>query len=245
MMNLRLRSVGIGLLAIAGLMGLDPITPVAADPGGDDDDDITIGGDADLNYVLFRDDKTTSMSGKLSDIERARRYKQPSERILWFRDGGHEYVVRDPATLKEIETLWRPVNELGEAQGKLGSQVGELGRKMGELGSQQGLLGTRQGTLSTREATLSIRESNDSLSDAQRADLARRRAALKQQIRELDKQMRALEKPMRELEARMEPLNREMEVLGKKMEGLAHKAKGEMRTVLRRTIASGVAKQVK
>jgi bla regulator protein BlaR1 len=241
MMNLRLRLVEIGLLAVLGL--LVPISPVAAETC--DDDDAVAGADEDLNYIYFHDDNTTSMSGKVSDIDRARRHKQPNERIVWFRDGGHEYVIRDPAMIKEVDTLWRPVKEIGDVQGKLGSQMGELGRRMGELGSQQGLLGTRQGTLSTREATLSIRESNGSLSDAKRAELARLRTALKQQMRDLEKQMRALEKPMRELEARMEPLSREMDVLGKKMEVVSRKAQGEMRTVFRRAIASGIAKQVK
>jgi bla regulator protein BlaR1 len=247
MMNLRLRPVGIGVLAVLGLAGT--LSPVAAEPtcndDDDDDDEVVSSGEADLNYIYFRDDNTTSMSGKVSDIERARRHKQPNERIVWFRNGGQEYVIRDPATLKEIDTIWRPVNEIGDVQGKLGKQVGELGRRMGELGSQQGLLGTRQGTLATREATLAMRESSDSLSDAQRAKLARQRAELQQQARGLEKQMRALEKPMRELETRMEPLTREMEVLGKKMEVAAHKATGELRAVFRRTIASGIAKQVK
>jgi bla regulator protein blaR1 len=240
MMNLRHLPVEIGLLAVLCLTG-----PSRAADACDDDDKTIVGGDADLNYVYFRDDKRTSMSGKVSDIERAKRHKQPGERVLWFRDGSHEYVVRDAATFKEVEAIWRLVDEIGDAQGKLGNQMGELGRKMGDLGSQQGLLGTRQGTLATREATLSLRESNSSLNDAKRADLARQRAALQQQMRELERQMRELEKPMRELEARMEPLSREMEALGKKMDVAASKAKGEMRALLRRAIASGVAKQVK
>jgi len=242
MMNLRLRVVEVGLITALGLSG--PIGSAAADPDCDDDG-VVVNGDSDLTYVHFLDDKTTSMSGKLSDIDRARRFKQPNERIMWFRDGGREYVIRDPATLKEIEVIWRPVKEIGDAQGKLGKQMGELGRKMGELGSQQGLLGTRQGTMSTRQATLSMRESNRSLSDAQRADLARQRGVLQDQMRALEQQMRALEAPMKELEARMQPLNREMEVFSKKMEPAARKAKGELRALFQRTIASGIAKPVK
>lgn len=240
MKKLRLRPGAIGVVATLCLAGAHG--PLTAEPNRDDT--ITIG-DGDLTYVHFRDDKHTSMSGKLSDIERARRHKQPNEQVLWFRDQGREYVIRDPATLKEAEAVWRPVNEIGAAQGKLGHQLGELGRKLGQLGSQQGLLGTRQGTLATREATLSLRESNSSLSDAQRTELARQRAALQQQARELDKQMRGLEKQTKELETRMEPLSREMEVLGKKMEAAAPRAQGELRGLFQRSIASGIAKQVK
>lgn len=245
MTNLRLRLVEIGLIATLGLAGAS--RPVAAEPDRDDGDDVQIevGTDRDLNYVYFRTDKSTTMSGRISDIDRARRYKQPNERIVWFRDGGREYVIRDAAAFKEIETIWRAVQGLGEAQSKLGKQMSELGHKMEELGSQQGLLGARQGTLSTREAALSMRESRRSLSDAQRAEIARQREALQQEIRELDKQVQALEKPIKELDRRMEPLSREMDALGKKMEAAEHKASGEMRSLFQRAIASGVARQVK
>jgi len=57
--------------------------------------------DRDLNYVYFRDDKQPVDGPEPNkDIERARRFKQPGEQLLWFRDGGQDYVIRDPATLK-------------------------------------------------------------------------------------------------------------------------------------------------
>ena len=63
----------------------------------------------ELNYVYFQDDNHTSMSGDTRDIERARRFKQAREPVLWFRDGGQEYILRDPAVLKQAEATWRPV----------------------------------------------------------------------------------------------------------------------------------------
>jgi hypothetical protein len=244
MIHTRLRLIELGLLAALGAaIG----GTAAADPDCDSDDgDTVVVGDSDLNYVYFRgDDDRTSMSGNIKDIDRARRHRQAGEQVLWFREGGHEYVIRDPATLKHIDVTWKPVDELGEKMGKLGGRIGDIGRQQGEIGAQQGLLGTRQGALGVREATLSMRESRDSLSDATRAELAKQRQALQQQMRELEKQMRALEKPMRELGARMEPLNREMKVLSQKMKVASASATAELRAVFKRSIASGVARPVK
>lgn len=252
MMNTRHRLSELGLVAISGLLGLLAIVAVTARPGvaaadpacsGDDKDHAihARGGDHEPRYVLFHDDNTTSMSGDLKDIDHARRFKQPKEQVLWFRDGGQEYVVRDPAVLKRITAMWKPTQELGDAMGKLGTQIGELGRQQGEIGAQQGLLGTRQGALAVREASLSMREAND----GDREEIAKQRRELRRQNRALEKQMRALEKPMRELGERMEPLNREMKVLNQKMEVASGKARAEMRVAMKQAISSGTAKPVK
>jgi bla regulator protein BlaR1 len=236
MMNTSLRPLGLAAsLAALTLGGLS--RDAAAHPRN--------GGDPELNYIYMRDGDHISMSGDTRDIERARRFRQGNESLLWFRDGGQEFVLRDAALLKQLEVVWKPVQELGEAQGKIGGQQGELGRQMGELGAQQGLLGTRQGTLSVREATLSMREGSEKLTDDDRAQIARQRRELRNQMRALEKQMRALERPMKELGERMEVLGREMEALGRKMEVASRKAETELRGMLRRAVTSGTAKPVK
>jgi len=242
MMNTRFRPVELGLLVVLGLAGVpdrvradpDRATPTVTSDRKDRDHD--------LNYVYFHDDNNTTMSGDMKDIERARRLRHGKEPLLWFRDAGQEYVIRDAATLKQLEVVWKPVRELGEAQGKLGSQQGELGRQQGELGTRQGVLGTRQGTLAVRESALDMRSSNDSLSPAERDQLAKRRDELRQQQRALRKEMRAFEKPMRELGDRMQVLGREMEALGQKMTAASAKAEAELRALFKRAIASGLAR---
>lgn len=235
-MNTRFRLALLAALTLAGTS-----RHAGADPGSHTAP-ATASREPELNYVYFMDDNHTSMSGSTKDIEIARRFKQAKEPVLWFRDGGQEYVVRDPAVLKQIEATWKPVVELGEAQGKLGTQQGELGTQQGELGSQQGVLGARQGTLAVRESALDLRDNTGSLSDAERTELTRQRHELRRQQRTLDKQMRALDRPMRELGEKMEVLGREMEALGRKMEAASHKAEAELRALLRRAIASGAAK---
>jgi hypothetical protein len=242
MTNLRLRLIELGLLAALGLIhapgnaAAEPPRPTrAADAHRD----------RDLDYVYFRGEEHTTMSGDTRDLERARRVRQGKESLLWFRDGGQEYVIRDPDTLSQADALWKPVGELGEAQGKLGSQLGNLGTQQGRLGSQQGLLGTRQGTLAVREATLEMRESNDTLSPADKAALAKQRRELRQQQRALENQMRALDKPMRELSEQMEPLGRQIEALGEKLSAASRKAEADMHALLRHAIAAGLAKPIK
>jgi bla regulator protein BlaR1 len=243
MMNMRFRPVELGLLAVLGLTG-------AAAPGLADPDRRAPAVEAsdrdragrDLNYVFFYDENETTMSGNLKDIDRARKFKHPKEQLLWFREGGQEYLIRDPATLKQAEAAWKPVRELGEQQGKLGSQQGELGRQQGELGRQQGILGTRQGTLAVRESALSMRESSDALSPADKEQVARQRQELRQQQRALRKEMRALEKPMRELGDKMNVLGREMDALGRQMTAAAQKSEAEIRALFKRATSSGIAR---
>src|SRR4051812_1593309 len=54
-----------------------------------------------VTYVLLVDDDHTMMSGSSGDAARARRFKRAGEPVLWFRTGGHEYVVRDRQVLQE------------------------------------------------------------------------------------------------------------------------------------------------
>ena len=229
MMKTRHRLIELGVALALGVARV-----AAADPSPASDDH--------TNYVYFHDEDHTSMSGSTKDIDHARRYQHGKEPVLWFRDGGQEYVVRDPDTLRQLDAIWKPIRDLGDAQGKLGTQQGGLGTQQGQLGAHQGLIASRQAALAVRESALDMRESNDALSPADRAALRDQRRALRDQQRALGKEMRELDRPMRELGQQMEVLGRQMEVLGKKMEIASHKADADMHALLRRTVATGLAK---
>jgi bla regulator protein BlaR1 len=212
----------------------------------------------DLNYVLFFEDERTTMSGSTGDIERARRFKRRGERILWFRDGNREYVVREPSAIREVEELWMDVNVLGEQQGrvgaeqgKLGAQQGEIGAKQGLLGAEQGRIGARQGEIGQRQGQLAARQSQG-MTAAQQRELEKDQRELDMQMRALDREMQALGEKMRELGKPMEDLGAEMAILGKDMERLgrqmeeaARKAEIGMRELLQRLVSSGLAEVVK
>ena len=107
------------------------------------------------SYVLFSPgSESISMSGSTDDISRARAFRRGSEALLYVRENGAAYVIRDPATLAQAQELFRPEEELGARQGELGQRQGELGRRQGELGAQQGELGRQQGELGREQARL-------------------------------------------------------------------------------------------
>jgi hypothetical protein len=57
--------------------------------------------------MLFRLSAATA-GRMINPIARARQFTKPGENVLWFRQNDREYIVRDPATLRDLETLWRP-----------------------------------------------------------------------------------------------------------------------------------------
>lgn len=133
-----------------------------------------------VHYVLFSPgSESTSMSGSMDDMRRARALRHGTEALLYVRYGGAGYVVRDAATLSEAHAIMRPQQELGERQGELGRRQGELGRRQGELGAEQGRLGAMQANARPREAAELAR---------QQGELGRRQGELGAQQGELGRQ---------------------------------------------------------
>ena len=93
-----------------------------------------------LSYVLLTGDGSNMMSGSTDDIRRARALQAGKAPLLFVRQDGVAYVIRDPAILRRAEAIMLPQREIGRRQGALGAQQGELGRKQGKLGAEQGRL---------------------------------------------------------------------------------------------------------
>ena len=216
--------------------------------------------DEKLNFVLFFDEDRTTMSGSVpGDINRAKRLKRPGEPMAWFRMGGREYVVRDPAVLREIQEAWGPPNEIGSKQGEIGARQGIIGAKQGEIGARQGEvgmeqsgIGAKQGMIGTRQGRLAAQESSRSLTEEQKTEIEKERRVLDdqmkvldQEMRKLDGRMRALDAPMRELDEQMKVLDREMSAMDGRMEEAVKRAEETMRDILQRAISSGAAETVK
>jgi hypothetical protein len=129
------------------------------------------------SYVLFAPDSdSTSMSGSTDDLQRARALRVGKEALLYVREGGAAYVIRDPATLRQAKALFEPEEAVGAQQGELGRQQGELGARQGRLGAEQARLGMRQANATPREA----------------AEIARQQGELGRQQGELGRQQGAL-----------------------------------------------------
>jgi len=136
------------------------------------------------NYVLFTPGtESISMSGSTNDVERARALRRGNESLLYVREDGAAYVIRDPATLRAAAALFKPQSDLGDRQGELGRRQGELGARQGELGAEQGRLGALQANSPPREAAqLAI----------QQGELGRRQGELGRQQGELGQQQAEL-----------------------------------------------------
>lgn len=76
------------------------------------------------------------IEGRSEQIDKARKQAGGKD-FLWFTRNGKDYFVDDPATISQIEAMYKPMEALGAQQEALGKEQEELGRKQEELGRQQ------------------------------------------------------------------------------------------------------------
>jgi beta-lactamase regulating signal transducer with metallopeptidase domain len=76
------------------------------------------------------------IEGRSEQIDKARKQAGGKD-FLWFTRDGKDYFVDDPATLSQIEAMYKPMEALGAQQEALGKEQEELGKKQEELGRQQ------------------------------------------------------------------------------------------------------------
>lgn len=213
------------------------------------------GGD-DEPFVLQYGNGTTTMSGSTYEIHRARKHLGERGAGIWFVHDGEEYVIRDEATVAAVQELFAPQAELGkrqaelgERQAALGERQAELGHRQGELGRLQGELAGRQGQLAAQQAELAVRQIG--ASEAERERLDEQMERLNDQMRALGREMREHGEPMAELGRRQAELGREQGELGRqqgelgRQQGeLARVAQRELRELLDKAVASGLAQRV-
>ncbi len=169
----------------------------------------------DHAFVLLKGGShSVAMSGSSDDVRRARALRSGDESLLFVRRGDAEYVVRDPATLRQVKALFEPQEALGREQAELGARQAALGREQARLGAQQAALAYRRIGDSPREAAESARR---------QAELGREQAALGRQ---------------------QGALGREQGELGRRQGELGRAADRQMRTMVDEAIRSGLAQRV-
>jgi hypothetical protein len=199
----------------------------------------------DHSYAYLRNGGEITMSGSSKDIARARSFKQGGGPMLWFREGGQEYVVRDPDTLAQLEAVWKLGRELDAAEEKLDRQNESLDSKRDQLDAKREELESRRDVLADRESDLADRASEDSVSPAAKAELAKQRRNLQQQRQALADELRALERPMKELGSQVDAIQRQLDALHQKQKLASSKEETDVRALFRRAIAAGTAKPVR
>jgi len=227
-----------------------PVTPQAPAAAGRR-------GSKRVNYVLFMDEDSTMMSGSSADRSRAASLRKGKEQLLWFRRDGREYVVRDPAVLREVEETFRPLRQIGEEQAKVGAKQAGIGQRQAEIGEQQAAIGQKQAEIGAKQAQIGSRQAAFAARQAaservDRAELDKERRQLELDMRQLEQEMQALSgemhafnKPMDDLNEDMNALSEDMNALSRKMEEASAKAEAQMDALLHRAISSGAATEVK
>ena len=200
--------------------------------------------DGDSWILLYGNGSSTMMSGSMDDLRKLKRLRGDSkEPVLWYRHDGKEYVIRDPATLKQAREILRPQMELGARQGELGARQGALGAQQGALGAKQGALGGQQGALGAQMASLAAERAGRDSDDER--DLEARERELEVRMEELGRQQEELGRQQEALGRQQEELGRQQEELGRQQEAASKKAERELRGLLEQAIRSGAAQEVK
>jgi hypothetical protein len=168
-----------------------------------------------ISYVLLsQDSRSASMSGSTDDLSRARALRVGREALLYVRQGGSAYVIRDAATLRRAEAIFEPQEAMGARQAELGSRQSALGSRQAALGAEQARLGARQASASPGRA----------------AELGRQQAALGRRQDELGRQQNAL--------------GTQQGALGREQARLAREAEVKFRALLADALRSGTAQRV-
>jgi hypothetical protein len=168
-----------------------------------------------VNYVLLTgNDGSAMMSGSTDDIRRARALQSGNAPLLYVRQDGAAYVIRDATMLRRAEAIMEPQRKLGERQGELGDKQGELGRQQGALGAEQGRLGAQMADSTPR----------------QMGELGRQQGELGRQQAALGEQQAAL--------------GRAQGALGKMQARLAERAQPQFRALVAEAIRRGLAQRV-
>lgn len=192
-----------------------------------------------------RTDNSSSGSGETEDFRAARNARDRlGVDLLWARVDDRTYVIRDKATMDDVEEILLPQELLGHQQGLLGKSQSRLGREQSKLGRDQAELGVRQARLSARQSQLS-------------SEIARR-AAQGRDTGDLDREMRALASAQDEIGRRQSELGEEQSKLGEQQAELgnrqselgtqqgelAKEAERKIESVVRRATKSGLAQPI-
>lgn len=166
-------------------------------------------------YVLLAQGSSSStMSGSMEDLDRARALRVGREALLYVREGDAAYIIRDASTLRRAEAIFEPQQALGARQAELGSRQAELGSRQAALGAQQARIGVRQA----------------GASPSQQGALGRRQEALGRRQEELGRQQDAL--------------GRQQDALGRQQDRLAREADAKFRALLAEALERGVARRI-
>jgi hypothetical protein len=91
----------------------------------------------DHSYTYLGEGGDLTVVGDSEGVARALSFRQGDASLLWFREGGQEYIVRDPDTLAQLEAAWSaPRRELDAEEARLDGQRDSLERRRRALAGE-------------------------------------------------------------------------------------------------------------
>ena len=226
----------------------------------------------DFDYVLLLEDNgSATSSGSSADVDRARKLKRPGEPMVWLRQNGREYVIRDPETLNAIRAIWDDVHfpmadhskELAH-HSEVFAKHAELAAKHGIEAAAQAMVGVREGLADSRLEELSAlkdvgklapridREELELASKILQENLQEQMDSLREQIEKLTEEIREIKMPLVDFKVPevewnrgLEEFSKAMELHAKTMADGAQKADAEMRELIQRALTSGRAEVIR
>lgn len=113
----------------------------------------TIGAESEAHFVILSEGtgSESSFNSTSDDYRRAMALRTGSGGLLYVRENGAAYVIRDAATLRRVEAIMEPQRRLGDRQAALGRQQSALGEKQAALGEQQERIGAMMADARIRE----------------------------------------------------------------------------------------------
>ncbi|MBB3225772.1 beta-lactamase regulating signal transducer with metallopeptidase domain [Luteibacter sp. Sphag1AF] len=193
---------------------------------------VTLNDDTNTAYVLM-DGHSMFMSGSTRDAEHATRQRKGDEALLWFRRGDSEWVVRDPAYVRRVQSAFASVNDLSGKQQSLADKQRDIGEKQRMIGQQQAAIGHAQARLSATQAELSYRAS-----DPNQPDVA---IAMQAEQKKIGDEQRKVGEQQRALGLQQAELGKQQAALGQQQREAAQKAQQNVQRVLDEALRDHVA----
>jgi bla regulator protein blaR1 len=197
-------------------------------------------------YVLFLDRDVTLVNGTARDYARGKALRRsPQEQLFWFQRAGKEYVIRDPATLKQLQALFEPQMSLGQQQAALGTKQAQLAAQLTDIVG-------RQEVEAEKQARFDLRMSELATEQARLQEQGESTEAIEAEIQGLEEEQGQIEEPQSQLAIRRDEVQRQQEVLSHQQEDLgrqlgkaAEDGAKQLKILVDQALAKGVAKEVR
>lgn len=209
------------------------------------------------SYAIVRGGGSEHMSfnGDIhtSDIDKARQQAGGKD-FLWFRHEGKSYIVDDPATLAQIEAMYKPMEDLGHEQEELGKKQEALGKQQEDLGRQQ-----EKASVPTTDMSKEIAEIEEAMAKLKASqgknmtqdefgDLQEKLGALQGRLGEIQGEIGSKQgefgSRMGELGEKMGALGAQMGELGARQGKIAQDADQKVKSIIDQSLKNGKARPV-